>query len=640
MIDIDFKPIVVNSKKDYSSYLSFIDIVSRYNKYPAEITYTYDNVGILRKISDNTTYTISRIQQSLDNLQQKIYCQQNHDFIINDNTYNLAKDMFKKLFDKNIVSKIRSQKSFCLYCNTFLEENEFSKMDTKNIIYKIKYDDNIYIHTQYPELIFDNEVLYHNSNIQQKVKNPLTNKNILLKYDPNINDFTMYFSNKQTISKTKRRQAIDKLEELKLIEKIINNFVCTCDYCGSKVEQNVDYQWTIDTTKLNNQINTDNIYPKEYRQKIEDEMINHNKQWCISSNLTYGLQVPIYFCPLCNIYTFENICDNNKLSYDNTVFLPSFLNLLSNTANILIAYDCKDINNYIVEKAMLYGDIYNQIIIYDNSKIYFNIQDTLTYLSKNINIKICTKLDYAATNIDIWILCELNKVIAKVIKYNNNYFLDKSLKKIQKFVTKKLCPKYLNFVKPNMKDINIQKTLSIVFYYLLKMTYVYEPSFINSIATKHNINIDYYFLELLVLNNYAPIHDIMNEVLREIKIKLISHKSNEFILDSDNKELLNYIKSNIGIIKNKTQKNIIYGKENMEQNIEYKSINMYDIIIYIESRKKPNSKPKIQKSGILNTKQISNSFTTKINKIDQYKDKYKETKKDIKDEVKRLNTMI
>lgn len=673
-MDICFRPIMINNSFDFNPYLSFINIISRYYNYKPQITFTYDNFNLVKHIDvvdKNKTYTISKIQQSLDEMQQKISCTYDHVFIINDDVYKMAKNIFVDLFNRNIVKKNHISRNFCVICNKFLEENEYCKSDSIDMLYKIKYND-IYITTHYPEFILDDEIIYY-SNSHDDIINPITGKNIIIKNDINIINPTRCFTNK-LISKNNRKIVLDKLEELKLLEKINTNYTIRCDHCGNKVEQNVDHQWTIDTSKLNININTNNIYPKEYREKVEDIIFEHERNWCISSNLVYGLQIPIHYCPLCDIYTLESTCDNicgikpdgeiikcgnTNLNYDNTVFLPSFINLLTKTNNTLIAYNNKDVCSYLVHKLLLYGDIYDTIFIYDNEVVKFSIKDTLMYLSKNVtNFEKYHKIpvDYDVTNLDIWILSQLNKLVNKISKHNNNYFFIESLKKIQNFTAKKLIPNYLNFVKPNLKDSNVQKTLSIILYYLLRMTKIYEPTLISEIFLKHNIQETNSYVKSLVLDKYSPVHDIMNEILKEIKIKLISYDSNEFILDSDNKELLEYIKTNIGIVKNKVVKTILYNKESMEQNVEYISINMYDIIIYIKNKNNTTFKNKSKllsnstkftvvhnSSAQLNRKQNKtkpkkeeSDTKEEKSKIKSAKIQYTQVKTDLKDEFKRM----
>jgi len=100
-----------------------------------------------------------------------------------------------------------------------------------------------------------------------------------------------------------RQKILVELESLNLLEKTeeYTHQISLCDRCGTVIEPQVSTQWFVKMEKLaqpaikavkNNKIK---IIPERYK-KIYLDWLNNVEDWCISRQLWWGHQLPVFFC--------------------------------------------------------------------------------------------------------------------------------------------------------------------------------------------------------------------------------------------------------------------------------------------------------------------------------------------------------
>jgi valyl-tRNA synthetase len=120
-----------------------------------------------------------------------------------------------------------------------------------------------------------------------------------------------------------RNEIIKELTELKLIEKIepYKNNIGECYRCQTIIEPHLSDQWFLKMDKLieisRAAINNGDVeLIPEYNEKLFNEWTNKKIDWCISRNISWGHQLPIWYCNTCdNIICQEtepHYCENCK----------------------------------------------------------------------------------------------------------------------------------------------------------------------------------------------------------------------------------------------------------------------------------------------------------------------------------------
>lgn len=307
-------------------------------------------------------------------------------FTMDNNSSECVKKCFFDLYNKGLIYKNKYIVNNCPRCKTALADDEVEYEDQNTKMYYLKYfhDDNIsyeIIATTRPETIFgDCGIAYYPSNekFMNKhiyVKIPLTNKRIklypdhivksdfgsgLVKLTPahDKNDFMaaqrlgleygkdydyVIDNEGKIISDNKKYHGIDRfecrtlivkdLQDNGFIEKIeeYNNSIGKCYRCSTIVEPYLSDQWFVKMKPLAEKA-IDVVKSGEIKLIPDNnEIIYYNwlentTDWCISRQIWWGHDIPIYYCNdcnnvMCSISNLEkcNRCNNSNVYQDSDV---------------------------------------------------------------------------------------------------------------------------------------------------------------------------------------------------------------------------------------------------------------------------------------------------------------------------------
>ncbi len=104
-------------------------------------------------------------------------------------------------------------------------------------------------------------------------------------------------------TKETRKQIIAELEKLNLLEKIedYEHQVSLCDRCSTPIEPQISTQWFVKMKKLAKpaikavKSGKIKIIPERFK-KVYLDWLNNVDDWCISRQLWWGHQLPVWFC--------------------------------------------------------------------------------------------------------------------------------------------------------------------------------------------------------------------------------------------------------------------------------------------------------------------------------------------------------
>ncbi|MDD4607400.1 MAG: valine--tRNA ligase [Patescibacteria group bacterium] len=104
-----------------------------------------------------------------------------------------------------------------------------------------------------------------------------------------------------------RQQIVAELEKQNLLEKTENyeHSLSLCDRCNTPIEPLISNQWFVKMDQLAQPaikvVKEDKIkfYPKRYK-KIYLDWMENLRDWCISRQLWWGHQLPVYYCQNCD----------------------------------------------------------------------------------------------------------------------------------------------------------------------------------------------------------------------------------------------------------------------------------------------------------------------------------------------------
>jgi valyl-tRNA synthetase len=263
---------------------------------------------------------------------------------------------FKQLYDQNMIYKSLYIINYCTECDTALSNDEVDYIDNKGKLYYIRYylensEDYIIVATTRPEtLLGDTAIAYNPSDKRYEHllgKNaivPICNRIIpiiqdsyvktdfgtgLVKITPshdkddyeigkrhslkciNIIDKkgNMFNTNTEfdTLSISQCRiKILEKLTLLNQIEKITDcdNKIGFCYRCKNNIETIISEQWFIKMITLREQaleyINDNRIlfFPED-NKTIINQWLSNDTDWCISRQIVWGHQIPIWYCEDC-----------------------------------------------------------------------------------------------------------------------------------------------------------------------------------------------------------------------------------------------------------------------------------------------------------------------------------------------------
>ena len=269
---------------------------------------------------------------------------------------------FKTLYDKGYIYKGKRMVNYCTGCHTSISDAEIEYKEEQTHLWHIKYkikDENDYliVATTRPETMLGDTAVAVNPKDERFSKYigktcilPIMNKEIpiigdrfvemefgtgAVKVTPahDMNDYQAGLDHNLDIIEVfddnlimsnlceefagmniyeAREKIVKKLEEIGCLVKIEDYMhnVAKCDRCHSTIEPRISDQWFVKMKELAKPaieaVKNDEIkfVPKRYEKTYFNWMENL-KDWCISRQIWWGHQMPVYYCNDCGEINVE-----------------------------------------------------------------------------------------------------------------------------------------------------------------------------------------------------------------------------------------------------------------------------------------------------------------------------------------------
>ena len=309
-------------------------------------------------------------------------CDWNKMYFTMDNTLSKhVRETFVKLYKDDLIYRGKYIVNHCSNCQTTLSNDEVKNIDSVGKLYYVRYkisdsstNEYITIATSRPETIFaDTAIAYNPSDEKYKkldgvmIEIPIINRKIpliadnyvkpefgtgLVKITPahdkndyevglrhnlvpiSIIDNNCKICNTDTIfDGMDRFECREKILNYLDIEKIedYNTVTNECYKCDTIVEPILSFQWFIRMQPLTTSLDMSDIefIPNNYNKTLEN-WYNADIDWCISRQIWWGHQIPIWYCSDCShiICEYEDptICTkcNSKNIYQDTDVLDTW----------------------------------------------------------------------------------------------------------------------------------------------------------------------------------------------------------------------------------------------------------------------------------------------------------------------------
>ena len=299
------------------------------------------------------------------NQQRKLGCScdwERSRFTLDEGLTNAVHTAFKTLYDKGYIYKGKRMVNYCTGCHTSISDAEIEYKEEKTHLWHIRYkikdeDDYLIVATTRPETMLGDTAVAVNPKDERFSKYigktcilPIMNKEIpiigdrfvemefgtgAVKVTPahDMNDYQAGLDHNLEIIEVfdenlimnnlceefskmniyeAREKIVEKLRDIGDLVKIedYTHNVAKCDRCHSTIEPRISDQWFVKMKELAypaiEAVKNDDIkfIPKRYEKTYFNWMENL-KDWCISRQIWWGHQMPVYYCKNCNEINVE-----------------------------------------------------------------------------------------------------------------------------------------------------------------------------------------------------------------------------------------------------------------------------------------------------------------------------------------------
>lgn len=263
---------------------------------------------------------------------------------------------FKRLYDKGYIYKGKRMINYCTGCHTSISDAEIEYKEEATHLWHIKYqvkdsDEYLVVATTRPETMLGDTAVAVNPK-DERLKHligktcilPIMNKEIpiigdrfvemefgtgAVKVTPahDMNDYQAGLDHDLPIIEVfdenlimndlhpdfagmniydARAKIVDRLKEIGALIKIedYTHNVAKCDRCHSTIEPRISDQWFVKMSEIAKPaieaVKNDDVkfIPKRYEKTFFNWM-NNIKDWCISRQIWWGHQLPVYYCEDC-----------------------------------------------------------------------------------------------------------------------------------------------------------------------------------------------------------------------------------------------------------------------------------------------------------------------------------------------------
>ena len=263
---------------------------------------------------------------------------------------------FKRLYDKGYIYKGKRMINYCTGCHTSISDAEIEYKEEATHLWHIKYqvkdsDEYLVVATTRPETMLGDTAVAVNPK-DERLKHligktcilPIMNKEIpiigdrfvemefgtgAVKVTPahDMNDYQAGLDHDLPVIEVfdenlvmndlhpdfagmniydARTKIIERLQEIGALIKIedYTHNVAKCDRCHSTIEPRISDQWFVKMSELAKPaieaVKNDDVkfIPKRYEKTFFNWM-NNIKDWCISRQIWWGHQLPVYYCEDC-----------------------------------------------------------------------------------------------------------------------------------------------------------------------------------------------------------------------------------------------------------------------------------------------------------------------------------------------------
>lgn len=263
---------------------------------------------------------------------------------------------FEKMYNKGLIYKGKRMINWCTGCNTSISDAEIEYTEESSHLWHIKYqikdtDKYVIVATTRPEtMLGDTAVAVHPDDdrytdfVGKTCILPIVNKEIPIiadrfvekefgtgavkltpAHDPNdyqaginhnleiIEVFDEHLVMGDIVPEYKgmdiyeaRKKIVEKLEEIGALVKVedYTHNVARCDRCHNIIEPRISDQWFVRMSELAKPAieavkkGEIKFVPQKY-EKTYFNWMNNIKDWCISRQIWWGHQIPVYYCDEC-----------------------------------------------------------------------------------------------------------------------------------------------------------------------------------------------------------------------------------------------------------------------------------------------------------------------------------------------------